>query len=91
MTYSTVTPQEMAEIIAARKKGQRSIPSHIHPQPNALQTQCKYAEDTGKIAFLRAPCRGNKIICHKIDGHISYTKVCNKELCKFFETMKTNQ
>ena len=48
-------------------------------------TSCKYAEDTGERAFPAAPCRGNRIICHKIDGHTSYTKACSPEKCKFYE------
>ena len=48
-------------------------------------TTCRYAEDTGEKAFPAAPCRGNRIICHKIDGHVSYTKACTPEKCKLFE------
>ena len=48
-------------------------------------TACCYAEDTGKRAFPAAPCRGNRIICHKIEGHTSYTKACTPEKCKFYE------
>ena len=48
-------------------------------------TSCRYAEDTGEKAFPAAPCRGNRIICHKIDGHVSYTKACTPEKCKYYE------
>lgn len=48
-------------------------------------TSCRYAEDTGEKAFHAAPCRGNRIICHKIEGHTSYTKACTPEKCKFYE------
>ena len=48
-------------------------------------TSCRYAEDTGEKAFPAAPCRGNRIICHKIEGHTSYTKACSPEKCKFYE------
>lgn len=46
---------------------------------------CRYAEDTGKRAFPAAPCRGNRIICHRIAGHTSYTKACTPEKCRFYE------
>ena len=48
-------------------------------------TVCRYAEDTGELAFSSAPCRGSRIICHKIDGHVSYTKACTPEKCKYYE------
>ena len=48
-------------------------------------TACRYAEDTGEKAFPAAPCRGNRIICHRIEGHTSYTKACTPEKCKFYE------
>ena len=48
-------------------------------------TSCRYAEDTGELAFPAAPCRGNRIICHKIEGHTSYTKACTPEKCKYYE------
>lgn len=84
--FSTVTPEEMAEILANYKRTHKvTIPESVKVRPLEPE-QCKHAEDTGEIAFLRAPCRGNKIICHKIDGHISYTKACNPGNCKFFET-----
>jgi hypothetical protein len=86
-TYSNVTKEQMAEILANSDKTRKvSVPEHVTLQPVVQNdTKCVYAEDTGEIAFLRAPCRGNKIICHKIDGHISYTKACNPNNCKFYE------
>lgn len=51
----------------------------------APSTSCRYAEDTGEKAFPAAPCRGNRIICHRIEGHVSYTKACTPEKCKFYE------
>ena len=51
------------------------------PSPS---TACRYAEDTGEKAFPAAPCRGNRIICHKIEGHTSYTKACTPEKCKYY-------
>ena len=77
----------MQEILANFKQTQKvSVPDHVHIQPPVIQsvTSCRYAEDTGERAFAAAPCRGNKIICRKIDGHISYTKACCAEQCKFF-------
>ena len=49
--------------------------------------KCKYAMDTGEVAFPAAPCRGNRIICQHPEnaGFISYTKQCKKESCLFFE------
>lgn len=48
---------------------------------------CKYASDTGEVAFPAAPCRGNRIICqHPANaGFISYTKQCRKERCLYYE------
>ena len=88
--YSNVTKEQMQEILASFNATQKvSLPDHIKVQPFAPQkTTCKYAEDTGERAFVAAPCRGNKIICRKIDGHISYTKACCAEQCKFFETLE---
>ena len=86
--YSNVTKEEMAEILDNfRRTQQVVIPEHVKiaPLPPAVPQKCKYAEDTGEIAFLRAPCRGNKIICHRIEGHVSYTKSCTSNLCKFYE------
>ena len=48
-------------------------------------TACRYAEDTGEKAFPAAPCRGNRIICHRLEGHVSYTKACTPEKCTLFE------
>ena len=53
--------------------------------PASPGTSCRYAEDTGEKAFPAAPCRGNRIICRKIDGHVSYAKACRPDKCKFYE------
>ncbi len=57
----------------------------LSPPKKIDGTRCRFAEDTGKRAFPAAPCRGNRIICHKIEGHTSYTKACSPEKCKFYE------
>ena len=92
-TYSNVTKEQMAEILANFDKTRKvSVPEHVTLKPVVYHdTKCRYAEDTGEIAFLRAPCRGNKIICKKIDGHISYTKACCPEQCKYFENRIDNK
>lgn len=87
-TYSNVTPEQMAEILANMAKTKKlEVPKHIEIKNAVSPTSplCKFAEDTGEIAFPRAPCRGNKIICRKIDGHVSFTKACNIQYCKYFE------
>lgn len=50
-----------------------------------IKTNCKFAVDTGELAFMSAPCRGNRIMCEKIPGFISYAKACSPEKCKFFQ------
>ena len=57
----------------------------LSPRPASAGVRCKYAEDTGEKAFPAAPCRGNRIICSRIEGHVSYTKACTPEKCKFYE------
>ena len=89
MTFSTVTKNEIRQIIAARKEGEKNLPDI--KVKSIFGDTCKYAEDTGERAFVAAPCRGNKIICRKIDGHISYTKACCAEQCKFFEKCVDNK
>lgn len=85
MTYSNVTKDEMTELLKLRLNGITEIPEKIKVKPLEPQ-KCVHAEDTGETAFLRMPCRGNKIICHKIEGHISYTKACTSKSCKFYES-----
>lgn len=85
MTYSNVTPEEMAQILEQFKTKRREeikLPERIRENKPLV---CKYATDTGERAFPNLPCRGNKIICSKIAGHTSYTKACNPGNCKFFE------
>lgn len=53
--------------------------------PASPGTSCRYAEDTGEKAFPNLPCRGNRIVCHKIDGHVSYARACRPGKCKFYE------
>ena len=50
-----------------------------------IKTNCKFAVDTGELAFASAPCRGNRIMCERIPGFISYAKACSPEKCKFFQ------
>lgn len=69
--------EELLEVILLFREG-------VKPPP-ASGVRCRYAEDTGEKAFPAAPCRGNRIICHKIEGHTSYTKACTPEKCKFYE------
>lgn len=87
--YSNVTPEQMADILAniTTNAEPRHVVIHVDTQPT---TACKYAQDTGEIAFVRAPCRGNKIICKKISGHVSFAKACNSEFCKYFEQDRKN-
>lgn len=89
--FSTVSSEEMAEILANYKKTHKvTIPEGVKIRPLEPEL-CKHAEDTGEVAFLRAPCRGNKIICHKIDGHVSFMKVCNAKYCKYFEEKRRSK
>jgi hypothetical protein len=85
MSYSNVTPEEMAAILEQLKTKRREeikLPERIRQGKPLV---CKYATDTGERAFANLPCRGNKIICGKIEGHTSYTSACNPGNCKFFE------
>ncbi len=45
---------------------------------------CKYAEDTGHLAFANIPCRGNEIICRR-DGHSTFARNCSAQSCSAFE------
>lgn len=56
-------------------------------RPPEPPKRCKYAQDTGEIAFPAAPCRGNRIICQYPEnaGFVSYTKQCRKATCLFFD------
>lgn len=47
---------------------------------------CRFLEDTGELAFPSAPCRGNRVICRKLDGYVTYRQACHPNLCKFYET-----
>lgn len=85
MGYSNTTKEEMAAILEQLKTKRREevkLPERIR---RGKPLVCKYATDTGKRAFANLPCRGNKIICGKIEGYISYTSACNPGNCKFFE------
>lgn len=82
--YSNVTWDELSELIRQEQLRQSSsTPSSVNIRK--MVAQCRYAEDTGKRAFPAAPCRGNRIICHRIAGHTSYTKACTPEKCRFYE------
>lgn len=80
--YANVTEEEMTKILE-QLKVQALKDIKLPERPTALI--CKYAVDTGARAFLKLPCRGNRIICQKIEGHISYATACNPGSCKFFE------
>jgi hypothetical protein len=81
-TYANVTEEEMAAILAQLEhKVLKDIKLPERPGPLV----CKFAIDTGERAFANLPCRGNRIICQKIEGHISYATACNPGSCKFFE------
>ena len=67
---------------AAESRSALLFSANAAPSPS---TSCRYAEDTGERAFPAAPCRGNRIICHKIEGHVSYTKACAPEKCNYYE------
>lgn len=85
MTYSNVTKEEMAAILEHLKSKRREeveFPERIRQGKHLV---CKHAIDTGERAFANLPCRGNRILCNKIEGHTSYTAACNPGNCKFFE------
>lgn len=64
---------------------------NMFPYENALIATkvllpCRYLEDTGELAFPSAPCRGNRVICRKLDGYVTYRQACTPSRCKFYET-----
>ena len=81
MIFSNVTIEEITAIKQKHQKEQH-YPTHIR---HSQKTCCRHAEDTGALAFANLPCRGNKIICKKVEGYISYTAACTPGNCKFFE------
>lgn len=86
-TYANVTEEEMAEILEQLKSnapGKIKLPERLAQK---LPLKCRYAIDSGERAFVKLPCRGNKIFCQKIEGHVSYTSACNPGNCKHFEQL----
>lgn len=84
-TYANVTEEEMAEILEqlqSKERGKIKLPERIVQNGTS---KCRYARDSGERAFIKLPCRGNKIFCQKIEGHVSYTAACNPGGCKHFE------
>ena len=82
--YSNVTAAEMELILSGEQVPRRTLPVNSG-EIKAVSAACRFAIDTGELAFLRAPCRGNKIICQKVADHISFSKACNAEQCRFYQ------
>lgn len=79
---SNVTAAEMQRIVAAMREN-LPPPEEIKPRP-ATATVCRHAEDTGVLAFVNLPCRGNRVECRKT-GILSYAAACRPDKCKFHE------
>lgn len=82
---SNVTKEEMAAILEqleTKRREEIKLPERL---AQGKPLVCKYATDTGVRAFVKLPCRGNRIICGKLEGHTSYTAACNPGNCKYFE------
>lgn len=90
MRFSNVTPGVFSEFFQKVKANQTI--SEVYIKQNIVKsgktTDCKHAEDTGRLAFERIPCKGNKIICHHPDndGMVTYAKLCNRANCKFYRS-----
>ena len=78
---SNVTPTEMARIVAALA-AKLPPPEEVTPRAPAA-TLCRFARDTGELAFVNLPCRGNRIECRKTGG-VSYAAACREGRCRRF-------
>ena len=70
---SNVTPTEMARIVAALA-AKLPPPEEVTPRAPAA-TLCRFARDTGELAFVNLPCRGNRIECRKT-GVMTFAAAC---------------
>ena len=89
MKYSNVTKEEFSEIFRKMKEG-KPVPRDIAVKVTtrtAGTVTCRFAEDTGSLALITRPCKGNRIICHhpEMDGNITYAKICNQANCRYYQ------
>ena len=91
--------ERKAEILAEQAKAGKSVFLRPHkgrdgtgPDSQGYAAarkpeKCRYAQDTGEVAFQAAPCRGNRIICQhpQNTGFVSYGRQCRREKCVFFD------
>lgn len=78
---SNVTSGEMAAILAALAANVPP-PPEVKPEPPG-GTLCKYAEDSGELAFPNFPCRGHRIACRKT-GVVTFAANCRPDKCNCF-------
>lgn len=55
--------------------------------PRAV-TRCIHAGDTGERAFVNLPCRGNRIICRRVEGLTTFAAACRPDKCKHYTVKK---
>lgn len=71
------------ELAAAFLSGSEAPP--VSAAVAGIVTRCRHAEDTGEAAFLRLPCRGNRIRCLRMPETFSFTRNCQPNMCRFYE------
>ena len=65
------------------------VPERYYPPLSAgAAVDCIYAEDTGEIAFVNLPCRGNRIICRRVAGLMTFAANCRPEKCQYHTVKK---
>jgi len=88
-TFSNVSARDFAErrrqLAAAFREGIPPPPAPENLSEGRRATRCRYAEDTGELAFLRMPCRGNRIRCRRLPETYSFTRNCQPAMCRFYE------
>ena len=73
---------EQLRAAAARLAANLPPPEDVKPRPSGVL--CAHARDTGELAFIGLPCRGNRIECRKT-GVLSYAAACRADKCRFYE------
>lgn len=76
------------EVAAAMLTGTKAPERHYPPLPAGAETDCIHAEDTGERAFVNLPCRGNRIICRRVEGLMSFAANCRPEKCQYHTVKK---
>lgn len=76
------------ELVAAILTGTKAPERKFEPLHAGAVTDCIHAGDTGERAFVNLPCRGNRIICRRVEGLTTFAAACRPDKCKHYTVKK---